>query len=73
MKARADRTGWVARARAGYCLTMRRLVGATGHRQPNAATPFVVPTYTRPLTMVGVMNLFPGPNASRPAAAWFEL
>jgi hypothetical protein len=28
----------------------------------NAATPFGVPTYTLPLTMVGTMNLFPAPN-----------
>ncbi len=29
---------------------------------PNTPTPFVVPTYTFPLAIVGVMNLFPAPN-----------
>ena len=32
---------------------------------PNAPTPLVVPTYTLPLAMVGVMNLLPAPNWSR--------
>src|SRR5580700_9538405 len=47
--------------------------GRTGHsqgRSPNTATPFVVPTNTLPSAMVGVMNLFPAPNRSRPPAAW---
>src|SRR5438105_12235627 len=55
---------------------MRRLRGAEGAGGPrrlNTATPFVVPTYTCPLTIVGVMNLFPAPNPSRPAGACFEL
>src|ERR1700680_4715154 len=52
---------------------MRRPVGAAGASIPNRATPFVVPTYTWPLAIVGVMNLLPAPNASRPAGAWFEL
>jgi len=29
---------------------------------PNAPTPLVVPTYTLPLVIIGVMNLFPEPN-----------
>ncbi len=50
--------------------TIRRFRGAEGAlMMPKAATPFVVPTYTCPLTIVGVMNLFPAPNASRPEAA----
>jgi hypothetical protein len=40
-----------------------------GIDNPKTATPFVVPTKTRPLTIVGVMNLFPAPNASRLVAA----
>ena len=56
----------------GYRM-MCRLVGAAGVRFPKTATPVCVPTYTRPLTMVGVMNLLPGPKLSRPPAAWLEL
>src|SRR6476620_7263801 len=52
---------------------MCRLVGAAGVRFPKTATPVCVPTYTRPLTMVGVMNLLPGPRLSRPPAARLEL
>src|SRR3989442_6744342 len=37
--------------------------------KPNTATPFWVPTYTLPLTITGVMNLFPFPKLSRPFAA----
>lgn len=37
---------------------------------PNTATPVCVPTYTLPFAIIGVMNLFPGPNWSRPFAAW---
>jgi hypothetical protein len=48
---------------------IRRFLGADGVSRPNTATPFVVPTYTRPFTIVGVMNLFPAPNASRLLAA----
>ena len=29
---------------------------------PNTATPFGVPTKTLPFTIIGVMNLLPGPN-----------
>ncbi len=29
---------------------------------PNAPTPVVVPTYTLPLMISGVINLFPAPN-----------
>lgn len=36
---------------------------------PKTATPFCVPTYTLPLTIIGVMNLFPFPKLSRPFAA----
>ncbi len=36
--------------------------------KPNSATPVWVPTKTLPLTMTGVMNLFPGPNWSRDPA-----
>jgi hypothetical protein len=39
---------------------------------PKAPTPFVVPTYTFPLAMVGVMNLLPVPNWSR-VPAWLLL
>jgi hypothetical protein len=35
---------------------------------PKAPTPFVVPTYTFPLAIVGVMNLLPVPNWSRALA-----
>jgi hypothetical protein len=40
---------------------------------PNAATPFGVPTYTLPLAMVGTINLLPAPKSSRPPAASFVL
>ena len=36
---------------------------------PKTPTPFVVPTYTLPFAIVGVMNLFPLPKWSRPPAA----
>jgi hypothetical protein len=39
---------------------------------PKAPTPFVVPTYTFPFAMVGVMNLLPAPNWSR-VPAWLLL
>ena len=29
---------------------------------PNTPTPFVVPTYTLPLAIIGVMNLLPAPK-----------
>ena len=29
---------------------------------PNTPTPLVVPTYTFPFVIIGVMNLFPAPN-----------
>jgi hypothetical protein len=32
-----------------------------------------VPTQTRPFTIIGVMNLLPLPNESRPFTAWAEL
>lgn len=31
---------------------------------PNTATPLVVPTYTCPCAIIGVMNLFPAPKVS---------
>src|SRR5271168_2051225 len=40
---------------------------------PNTATPFWVPIYTLPLTIIGVMNLFPFPKLSRPLGAWLLL
>ena len=40
---------------------------------PNTPTPLVVPTYTFPLTIMGVMNLLPAPKLSRPLAAWVVL
>ena len=46
------------------------LAGAA--KSPNAPTPFVVPTYTLPLAIVGVMNLLPVPNWSR-VPAWLLL
>jgi hypothetical protein len=36
---------------------------------PNSATPVCVPTNTFPFTITVVMNLFPLPKLSRPAAA----
>ncbi len=41
--------------------------------RPNTATPLGVPTYTLPLTTIGVMNLLPLPNVSRPPLAWLLL
>ncbi len=41
--------------------------------KPKTATPFGVPTKTFPFRMVGVMNLLPLPNWSRPLAAWLLL
>src|SRR5436190_11833694 len=54
---------------------IRRLLGGPGgtFSRPNTATPVGVPTYTWPLTIVGVMNLLPLPNESRPFAAWVVL
>ena len=40
---------------------------------PNTPTLFVVPTNTLPFTTVGVMNLLPAPNWSRPPLAWLLL
>ena len=36
---------------------------------PNTATPLFVPTYTLPFAIIGVTNLLPGPNWSRPPAS----
>ena|GEM_PF-2062248 len=38
-------------------------------RNPNTATPFFAPTYTLPFAIIGVMNLLPAPNWSRPPAS----
>lgn len=48
-------------------------VGRGCQRKPNAATPVGVPTYTRPLTITGAMNLLPAPNWSTPEGAWLLL
>lgn len=40
---------------------------------PNTPTPFVVPTYTFPFAMVGVMYLLPLPKWSRLLTAWLLL
>jgi hypothetical protein len=41
--------------------------------RPKTPTPLVVPTYTLPLTIVGVTNLLLVPNESRELAAWVLL
>jgi len=46
--------------------------GCQGSR-PNTPTLLIVPTYTLPFAMVGVMNLLPVPNWSRPPLAWLLL
>jgi hypothetical protein len=41
--------------------------------RPKTATPVGVPTNTLPFTIMGVMNLLPLPNWSRPLLAWLLL
>jgi hypothetical protein len=42
--------------------SLLRLVDGLQGRKPNTPTLFVVPTYTFPFTIIGVMYLFPAPN-----------
>jgi len=42
-------------------------------KRPKTATPLGVPTKTLPFTIIGVMNLLPDPNWSRPPLAWLLL
>jgi hypothetical protein len=52
--------------------TTPKVKSCAAAKSPNAPTPLVVPTYTFPLAIVGVMNLLPVPNWSR-APAWLLL
>jgi hypothetical protein len=49
--------------------TASQISGCSYGKFPNTATPLVVPTYTRPFAIIGVMNLFPAPNWSRDPAS----
>lgn len=62
-----------AAAKPTSILSGRHLQVSCYRIRPNTATPLVVPTNTLPFAIMGVMNLLPAPNWSRPPLAWLLL